>query len=120
MHHHLVRGPFSYPFKKETFFVQIQNLDFSFGNSFAQFIHDGATLANKNKYQTGGLQIIEPAWKQSLCLYIGVVKSESGKDKDVAELFQGLIKETTGYEMKNICNSCVRCCCSRSRNQLGS
>ena len=33
-------------------------LDFAYGNPFAQFIHDGGTLANKDKYQTGGLQFI--------------------------------------------------------------
>ena len=33
-------------------------LEFAYGNPFAHFIHDGGTLANKEKYQTGGLQFI--------------------------------------------------------------
>ena len=83
-------------------------LDYACGNPFAQFIHDGATLANKEKYQTCGLQVIEPVLKQSFCVCIGVVAQISGRDKDVAELFQGLVRRTTGYNIRTICNSCVQ------------
>ena len=41
-------------------FILKKALEYSCGNPFAQFIHDGATLPNKDKYQTGGLQFVEP------------------------------------------------------------
>ena len=89
-------------------FLIKKTLDYTMGNPLAKFIHDGATLANKEKYQTGGVQIIEPIWRKTFCLCIGVINTSSGKDKDVAELFEGLIKKTTGYSMKSICNSSVQ------------
>lgn len=45
----------------------------SHGAAFAQLIHDGVTLANKSKYQSLGIQFIDPKWLANLVICLAQI-----------------------------------------------
>jgi len=69
------------------------------GNPFAQFVHDGATLANKKKYQAFGLQFVDPRWLCNLVVCIGFVFVLSSTNIDVANLIKKTMLERTGFPL---------------------
>jgi hypothetical protein len=76
--------------------------EISMGNPFAQGLHDGGTLENKQKYQVYGLQFIPPDFDQNLVVMVGLLPSSNGTDAGVAELLIKTTEERTGKPMSAI------------------
>ena len=56
------------------------------GNAYAQFLHDGGTLASHRKYQALGMQFLSPDWDRNFVICFGFPRSKHNKDVEVAEL----------------------------------
>jgi hypothetical protein len=52
------------------------------GNPFAQMLHDGGTLANKQKFQVTGLQFISPDFNKNIVVMLGMLPFSNGEDAD--------------------------------------
>lgn len=79
----------------------------SHGSAFAQSIHDGVTLGNHKKYQSFGLQFIDPGWLANIVVCIGFVRSKDGTNEGVKDLLVNCCLKTTGCTLGSICSLMV-------------
>ena len=78
------------------------------GNKFGQVIHDGVTLENGNKYQSIGLQFVDPWWRGNIVLCLGCRRSVVNTDVVVAELVRRVVLEVTANEVSEIVSLAVQ------------
>ena len=76
----------------------------------AQAIHDGATAANKNKYQALAIQLVDPRWKCNLVICVGFVATLLSTAPTVAGLFNSILIERTGYALLALIGSSWSSC----------
>ena len=72
------------------------------GNQFAQGIHDGGTLDNKQKYQALGLQFIDELWRRNWVICIAMTPCFDGTDAAVAKLLDEKCEERTLFDIKTL------------------
>ena len=72
------------------------------GNQFGQLIHDGVTLENGNKYQSIGLQFVDPCRRRNIVLCLGCRRSVVNTDAVVADLVRRVVLEVTAREVSQI------------------
>ena len=77
------------------------------GNAFAQFLHDGGTLASHKKYQALAMQFIMPDWSTNMVICFGFPRSKENKDIKVAELSVLTFEEVSGYKFDAIFASAI-------------
>jgi hypothetical protein len=77
-------------------FVLHQKVRQAKGNAFAQFLHDGGTLASHKKYQAFAVQLILPDWNRNFVICFDFPRSSENKDLDVATLARQSFGELTG------------------------
>lgn len=77
-------------------------------NKFGQVIHDGVTLENGNKYQSIGLQFVDPWWRGNIVLCLGCRRSVVNTDVVVAELVRRVVLEVTAKEVSEIVSLAVQ------------
>ena len=65
------------------------------GNQFGKLIHDGVTLENGNKYQSIGLQFVDPCWRRNIVLCLGCRRSVVNTDLVLADLVRRVVLEVT-------------------------
>ena len=75
-------------------------------NPFSQFIHDGVTMANHEKYQALGIQFIVAlnGVLLQMVLCIGFIRSKANKDSDLCASFGSIFLERTHYTIAQIVN----------------
>ena len=73
------------------------------GSLFAQGIHDGVTLGNHKKYQSFGIQFIDPGFQNNNVMCLGFVCSRDGKNQGVNYLLEYFCVTNTGYSLQSIC-----------------
>ena len=79
----------------------------SYGTPSVQAIHDGATAANKKKYQVLAIQLVDPRWKCNLVICVGFVATLLSTAPIVAGLFNTILIERTGYTLLSLCGLMV-------------
>ena len=79
----------------------------SHGTPSVQAVHDGATAANKKKYQALAIQLVDPRWKRNLVICVGFVATLLSTAPDVAALFNTILIERTGYALVSLCGLMV-------------
>ena len=79
----------------------------SHGTPSVQAVHDGATAANKKKYQALAVQLVDPRWKRNLVICVGFVAALLSTAPDVAALFNTILIERTGYALISLCGLMV-------------
>ena len=79
----------------------------SHGTPSVQAIHDGATAANKKKYQALAIQLVDPQWKCNLVICVGFVATLLSTAPTVAVLFNSILIERTGYALLALCGLMV-------------
>ncbi len=64
-----------------TFFKEIiaECYELSLGNPFTQMLHDGGTLANKQKFQVIGLQFISLGFDKNIVVMLGMLPLSNGE-----------------------------------------
>jgi hypothetical protein len=72
------------------------------GNPFGQVIHDGVTLANHKKYQSIGLQFIDPNWLANLVVCVGFERSTDNTDVGVARLVSQTFINVLGHRLDEV------------------
>ena len=80
----------------------------SCGNTFAQAIHDGGTLANKRKYQAFGCQFMDPNWDRNFVVALGFVSLADSTTETVANAFSTTFQERFGFDFSKIFGSSVQ------------
>ena len=77
----------------------------SFGNAFAQGIHDGVTLKSGQKYLAVGLSFVNHTQTKNYTVCLGFVPIVSGKSAAVAKTLNELTEDVCGYKYKDIVHS---------------
>jgi len=75
----------------------------SHGTPSVQGIHDGATAANKKKYQALAIQLVDPKWKRNLVICVGFAASLLSTGPVVAGLFNSTLLARTGFALIALC-----------------
>eukprot|EP00957_Ditylum_brightwellii_P027817 2103360-Ditylum_brightwellii.AAC.1 len=89
-------------------------IEASKGNTFCQITHDRVTLQNKSKYISFGLQFTN---NRCLCNHVVALafkKVKISTTKTVSELGEGIVKERTQINMKQIVSSTVQNAAAKS------
>ena len=73
------------------------------GLPFAQCIHDGVTLGNHKKYQSFGLQFIDPGWLSNIVVCLGFVRCRDSTNDGVKNLLESCCLKNTGKRLQSIC-----------------
>lgn len=63
------------------------------GAAFGQLIHDGVMLANKSKYQSLGIQFIDPKWLANLVICFGFEQCSDGMARSIKKLIKNVGKD---------------------------
>ena len=79
----------------------------SHGYPFAQSIHDGVTLGNHKKYQSFGLQFVDPKWLCNIVVCLGFVRSTDGTNEGVKNLLEDCCLRSTGQSLRSLCSLMV-------------
>ena len=77
------------------------------GNAYAQFLHDGGTLASHRKYQALGMQFLSPDWDRNFVICFGFPRSKHNKDVEVAELAVIQFMSMSGYAFEYVFGSTI-------------
>lgn len=101
-----VRAEFEVFRKFLRFFIELKWKE-SRGNIFCQIQHDGATIANKKKYEAVGLQACGVGLKNNVVLCLGFKFSVLHDAKTVAELVSNLVFDMTGRPIEDLCGSVI-------------
>eukprot|EP00966_Prymnesium_polylepis_P318279 7351444-Prymnesium_polylepis.1 len=75
------------------------------GNDFAQFLHDGGTLAHGKKFQALATQFIDPNWLSNLTVCVGFPRCISSTDIDVASTAYDLMQTRYGVSLLEVAGS---------------
>ena len=68
------------------------------GNSFGQRLNDYATLKNRHKHMTIGLDMVGPNLKCNLGILLDIARVEYGSDNVGHEKISKMFKERVGFE----------------------
>ena len=80
----------------------------SYGNTFAQAIHDGGTLTNKKKYQAFGCQFMDPQWDRNFVIALGFVNLPDSITDTVASAFSDTFQDRYEFDFNKIFGSSVQ------------
>ena len=76
-------------------------------NPFAQAVRDGGTLTSKRKYQSYGIQLVDPQWRRNLVICAGFERCSHGKVAVVAKQFRDTLLRLTGHLFDDLIVSSV-------------
>jgi len=82
--------------------------ELSLGNPFAQALHDGGTLENKQKFQVFGLQFIAPDFESNIVVMVGLIPFSDGEDEAVASLLTKVTEERTRLPLSSMVASVMQ------------
>ena len=82
--------------------IIVEKVAQSKGNTFAQIIHDGGTLASKKKYQGMGIQFIDPKWRCNHVICTGFLRGYDGTAEGISNLLKGPFLERTSMSVDSI------------------
>ena len=73
------------------------------GNTYAQLLHDGATLKNGSKVQAIGMELLDLNYRANFVICLCCRESNKNKGKDVADLCKSVSIEICGMDLSQIC-----------------
>jgi len=96
-----VRGEFAV-FMKFLNIIIKKKLQQSHGYPFGQGIHDGVTLDSHEKFQSFGIQLVDPNWMANLVICFGFTPCTDGTNAAVAKLLTDTFRlRSGGFELED-------------------
>lgn len=82
--------------------------DLSFGNAFAQLLHDAGTLVNHIKYEAAGMQLVAPKFDINIVVAFAFEKHIwSNTDVSVADTLQSRVERIAGIPLMKLIAACM-------------